>query len=199
MYACLFSIPLASSAVTEPTQNDVLFKSATGPSFYQGDTEFRLVPGAVAVSSDTASKSESLSRRTNAATSSSGEQKEVAQVGDYLIILPSASSELKSEVRHLSAAKGSAKTASSYAVAVSESSGLPVLVRPSVTVYTSPSVAKDLANQTGGNIVYASELAGRTVIGYADVDAAINALATLTANNGTKASLDIIESFNQPQ
>lgn len=198
MYACLFSIPLASSAVTEPTQNDLLFTSATGPSFYQGDTEFRLVPGALAVSSDTVSKSESLSRRTNAATSSSGEQKEVAQVGDYLIILPSASSELKSQVRHLSAAKGSANAAS-YAVAVSESSGLPVLVRPSVTVYTSPSVAKDLANKTGGNIVYSSELAGRAVIGYADVDTAINALATLTANNGTKASLDIIESFNQPQ
>lgn len=198
MYACLLSIPLVSSAATGPTQNDVLARSATGPSFYKGESEFRIVPGAIAISSDTVRKSESLSRSTNSVTSPSGELKDIAQVGDYLIILPSASSEIKSQVRDLSAADGTAKVAP-YAVAVSESSGLPVLVRPSVTVYTSPAVAKDLANKTGGNIIYSSELAGRTVIGYADIDTAINALATLTANNSVSAALDIIESFNKPQ
>lgn len=198
MYACLLSIPLVSSAAAGPTQNDLLAQSATGPSFYNGESEFRIVPGAIAVSSTAVRQSESLSRITKSAASPSGELKDFAQVGDYLIILPSAGADFKSQARSLSAADGSAKAAP-YAVAVSESSGLPVLVRPSVTVYTSPAAAKDLASKTGGKIVYASELAGRTVIGYQDVDSAINALPTLTANNSVSATLDIIQSFNEPQ
>ena len=198
MYACLLTIPLVGRAATDPTPNEVLAKAATGPSFYNGESEFRLVPGAVAVSSTTVRQSESLSRMTKSAASPSGELKDIAQVGDYLIIPPSASGDLKARARSLSAENGSSKAAP-YAVAVSESSGLPVLVSPSVTVYTSPAAATELASKTGGKIVYTSELAGRAVIGYQDVDSAINALPTLTANNSVSATLDIIESFIKPQ
>lgn len=196
MYACFLSIPLVSFAA-KTTESNTLASSATGPSFFKGDSEFRLVPGAIAVPSAALRNSEPLSRGVNSATSASDSVKDVAQVGDYVIILPSASSAIKSRAQDLTADNTLPQDAP-YAVAVSESSGLPVLVRPSVTVFSPVATAKDLANKTGGEVIYSSELASRTVIRYADVDSAINALATLTGNSSVTATLDIIENFKKP-
>ena len=198
MYASLLSIPLAGSAAVNPSPSDALAKSATGPGFYNGESEFHIVPGAIVVSSDALRKSESSSRSLNAVASVSSSLSDVAQIGDYVIVLPSASSEKKSQARDLSAADSAVKVAP-YGVAVSERSGQPVLVSPSVTVFTSPAIGKALANKTGGKVIFASELASRTVIGYADVDTAVNALATLSADGSVNATLDIIESFKKTQ
>ena len=197
MTACLLSVPLLGSAATEPAPGELLARAATGPTFYSGESAFRIVPDAVVVSASEARSDDALSRQTRSA-SPSGEQQGVARIGDYLIILPSASGELKSRARSLSASEKGA-TAAPYGVAVSESSGAPVLVSPSVSVYATPEVGKALAEKTGGKVNYASRLAERTVIGYDSVDAALEALPALSADKSVNATLDIIETFNEPQ
>lgn len=195
MTACLLSVPLAGSAATEPAPGDLLAQAATGPTFTNGETAFRLVPGAIVVSSKDAGGSASRQTRSDAA---SGGLKTVGQIGNYRIILPSAGAAGKLKTRSVSAAPEGAGAAP-YGVAVSESSGAPVLVSPSVSVFTTPEAGKALAEKTGGKVNYASRLAERTIIGYDSVDAALAALAVLSADKSVDATLDIIETFNEPQ
>ena len=198
MTACLLSVPLIGSAAIEPAPGDLLAQAATGPTFYSGESAFRIVPGAIVESSEAAAGvSGSASRQTRSDASSSG-LNTVGQIGNYRIILPSSGAAGKLKTRGLSAPPEDANAAP-YGVAVSESSGIPVLVSPSVSVFTTPEAGKALAEKTGGKVNYASRLAERTIIGYDSVDAALAALAVLSADKSVNATLDIIETFNEPK
>lgn len=193
MYVCLMSMPLVGTA--SETGSRALADLATGPSFYKGDSEFRLVPGAIAVPSAALRANTTLSRA--AIPEKLDKMKDVIQIGDYVIVLPEESKSVKVQARGGAGTNISSRNAS-YAVAISESSGQPVLVSPSVTVFSPVAMAKELANKTGGKVTYSSELGARTVILYADVDSAINALPTLTENKSVEAILDVIDGFKKP-
>lgn len=192
--ACLVTLPVWG-IMAQAANTDMLADAATGSRFLVGESAFRIVPDAIAVSSQSLRSVEASYRATSSSfVPSAG----IAQIGDYTVVLPSADQSLRTHLQAASSVTNS-RTDSRYSVAVSESTGLPVLVSPTVIVFASPATANAVAQRTGGKVEHASDVAARAVIRYATVDDAIAALPKITADSSVQqASLGIIESFKTP-
>jgi hypothetical protein len=195
--AVLMAMSLFPLAHAQTTSKE-LRQAATGARFQVGDTGFRLVPGAIAVKGDATPPPSQQRVMANAAPlMGASVDGAVGHVGPYAIVLPKAGAGVATARADL-AMDGTAG-GGRQAVAINESSGQPVLVTSRVKVFvSSPALVAQLAKETGGTVVYASDVDGSGVIKYATVDQAMAAQPKIKAAKGVDdAFMDVIQAINK--
>lgn len=188
-----------SLAHAQDNHSEALLNAATGKPFTIGSTDFRIVPGASLQSDPPIAKGDSITRHASATAKAAGATPGVlGVVGPYRIVLNSpsvtkAKAARPSNSRHLDP--------SDLAVAVNMRSGQPAVVTPRLKIFADR--ASDIANaaaQSGGSLVYASDIDGSGLVQYNSVDAAQTALDEVRKMKNIRgASIDVIEQFKQKQ
>lgn len=157
--------------------------AANGESFAVGDTRFRLAPSATV----------------RPAGATVDPERDVV-VADYLLEPPSAASANVRSKRSATLDDAAALGTAGLAVAVSDE-GVPTVVAPQLDVYFDRIDVLDGAIQdTGGTLVYSSEIGGKATIGYASVAEAFEAMKRIAGRAGVKeVSPRIIQGIDEAQ
>lgn len=142
-----------------------LMQAATGEAFTLGSSQFRMAPSAVVKP---------------AATATAG--RELRAAGYTVDVRPSGSSKGAKTLTPASLADAG----ENLGVAVSASGGA-VIVKPELNVYfTHVGVVAPLVEESGGTLLYSSEVGGKATIGFGSVDEAMAARQRMLGRAGVK-------------
>lgn len=151
------ALPALAQADNQSEKQAELNRAATGDSFRIGDTRFRLAPGA----------------RVSAAGADADPTRELIVADHVIDAAPPATA---ARNRRSLDADADAGDGAALAAAVSDG-GVPVVVAPELNVYFSQADTLDRAvRETGGRLVYSTEVGGKGTIAYDSVEQAMAAM-----------------------
>lgn len=171
LLAVAFAPALAQNAAS-PAE---LTQAATGPAFTVGSTEFRLAPSAVVRPADAGAAGAGIGLPT----------------AGYTVDLPANAKAARAQAQSTTLPGGLAAAApagggENLAVAVSASGGT-VIVKPELDVYiTHIGVVDALVKDSGGTLLYSSDIGGKATIGFGSVDQAMAARERILGRAGVK-------------
>ncbi|MEH6417162.1 hypothetical protein [Pseudomonas sp. CGJS7] len=168
--ALVLAVAIAPQALAQADalKQAELQQAATGEAFTLGATQFRLAPSAV-VRSDA-----------NAAATRLG------AAGYVVEIAPRSSGTNTQEAIKAPLGLAAASAEDNLAVAVS-ASGSAVILKPELNVYFSHiGVVDELVRESGGKLLYSSEIGGKATIGFGSVEQALDARERMLGRAGVK-------------
>ncbi|MGO1070449.1 hypothetical protein [Lysobacter sp. CA199] len=143
---------------------------ATGDTFKIGDTVFRIAPQAVV----------------KASTPQADPARDLV-VADYVVEPVAAQAPSPRSKRSIDSAVSSPGGAVQNLAAAVSDGGLPVVVAPELNVYFDQiGVLDALVRDTGGTLVYSSQVGGKGTIAYGSVAEAMTAMRRIQARAGVK-------------